>query len=218
MAMLRMLPQQLPAADSPQRDVVARIGDAARLAAERDFDAAARAFKSVAESAPDFPNMHYAYGRFLLDLHDVDGAIAQFQQQIRLDPNHVLARLQIAAAHYRTDSAAGIPFAEEAVKLDPSYPFGHYLLGLLYLDSGDAKRAVTQLETATKMAPKAAAFYFALGSAYAKAGDKLAAARARATFARLNSASSEPTGSTTYGDHIGLQGFGAPSASSAPQE
>ena len=38
------------------------------------------------------------------------------------------------------DSRAGIPFAEEAVKLQPKYPFGHYLLELLYFDTGETVR------------------------------------------------------------------------------
>jgi hypothetical protein len=38
------------------------------------------------------------------------------------------------------DSRAGIPFAEVAVKLQPKYPFGHYLLELLYFDTGETVR------------------------------------------------------------------------------
>jgi predicted Zn-dependent protease len=93
--------------------------------------------------------------------------------------------MQIAAARYRVDSAAAIPFAAEVVKLEPRYPFGHYLLGLLYFDVGDLGRAIPELETAARMVPEEAQFQFTLGNAYARAGRKEAAARARAAFVRL---------------------------------
>ena len=102
----------------------ATVGDAAR-ATMGDF---------LAKEFPAFPNIHYAFGRFLLAVEDTDAAIQQFKEEIENNSRHVRARMQIAAMYYRVDSAAGIPFAQEVVKLEPDYPFGHYLLGLLYLD------------------------------------------------------------------------------------
>ncbi len=65
------------------------------------------------------------------------------------------------------------------------YPFGHYLLGLLYFDTGDIARAIPELEAAVRMIPAESQFQFALGNAYARAGRKEEAARARAAFVRL---------------------------------
>ncbi len=200
MAMLRMAPQQLPAEGSPERSVVLRVGNAQALAADRQFDAARAAYQSVIDSAPGFRGIHYAFGRFLLDAHDVDSAIHEFKQEIANDPTNVMARLQIAAARYRTDSAAGLPFAQEAVRLSPGLPFGHYLLGLLYLDTGDAADAIPNLEIAQKAFPNEPKVYFALGSAYAKTGRKQDAAHARATFIRLNSSRARQPEATVYGE------------------
>src|SRR5439155_26937330 len=111
-----------------------------------------------------------------------DAAIAQFQQEIKRNPDHVHARLQIASAYYRTDSRAGIPFAEQAVKLQPSYPFAHYLLGLLYFDADDNAQAIPQLEAAVRMVPQEPQFYFALGNAYANAGRRQEAPGPRPTL------------------------------------
>jgi predicted Zn-dependent protease len=91
----------------------------------------------------------------------------------------------IAAARYRIDSAAGIPLVRDVVMLRPNYPFGHYLLGLLYLDAGDIAQAIPELETAARMVPAEPQFQFSLGNAYARAGRSADAARARAAFARL---------------------------------
>lgn len=199
MAMLRIRPEQLPT-EAPDRAIVLRVGEGQELATEKNFEAAKSVYQSVVESEPSFPGVHYAYGRFLLDAHDVEGAVAQFEQEIANHPEDVLARLQIAAARYRTDSAAGLPFAQQAVHLDPALPFGHYLLGLLYLDTGDAAKAIPELEVAQKAFPNESKIYFALGNAYAKVGRKQEATRARTTFERLDSSGSAQAETNIYGE------------------
>jgi tetratricopeptide (TPR) repeat protein len=172
--------------NSPGAGVVSAVGHAECRVAQKKFDQARREYSEVVKTYPQYPNIHYAYGRFLLDLNDTEGAIGQFEQEIKNDPNHVFARLQIAAAKYRVDSKGGLPFAEAAVKLNPDLPLAHYLLGLLLLDTGESARAVPELETARRGFPNEAQVYFALGNAYARAGRPQDAARARATFLRLN--------------------------------
>jgi tetratricopeptide (TPR) repeat protein len=184
----------LPTGDAPVRRVVQRAGRAERHAIAKEFDAAKNAYAALAEEAPSVPNVHYAYGRFLLATEDLERGVAEFTKEIARDPGHVRARMQIAAARYRIDSAAGIPFAREVVTLAPSYPFGHYLLGLLYFDTGDITRALPELETAARMAPREAQFQFSLGNAYARAGRQADAARARAAFLRLRG-TDDPTAS-----------------------
>jgi len=191
MTMLRMRPNEAPPSGSAESRVVSTIGQAQALAADKLFDEARRAYQQVVSQSPDFPHIHYAYGRFLLDSRDTDQAIKQFEEEIRRNPNDVNARLQIAAVRYREDSAAGVPYAEQAVKIDPKLPFAHYLLGLLYLDTGKATEAIPELEIAKKSFPNEARVYFALATAYAKVGRKQEAAQARATFTRLNEKSTE---------------------------
>jgi predicted Zn-dependent protease len=73
---------------------------------------------------------------------------------LRRNPAYINSRLEIAANHYKVDSAAGIPYAEEVVRSNPHIPFAHYLLGLLYLDVDQYQRAIPQLEIAEKAFPK----------------------------------------------------------------
>lgn len=200
MAMMRMRPANLPPQGSAEREVVLKLGAAQELAAAKKFEEAKQAYQQIVNSAPEFPAIHYAFGRFLLDAHEVDEAVHEFEQEIKNDPRNVMARLQIAAVRYRTDSAAGLPFAEEAVKLEPRFPFGHYLLGLLYLDVGNAAKAIPQLEFAERHFPEESKIYFALGNAYAKVGRKQEATRARQTFVRLNNAHSQQAETRVYGE------------------
>jgi tetratricopeptide (TPR) repeat protein len=189
MAALRMLPKNLPETGTPGQGVVRRVGRAEELAAAKKFDEAKEEYTKLLSEYPQYPNIHYAQGRMLLMLGDVDAAVAAFQAEIANSPENVPARLQIAAARYRLDSADGLKYAEEAVKLDPGEPFGHYLLGLLCLDTGDFARAISELEFAKKYYAKIPDVYFALGNAYARAGRKQEAAQAREVFLKLNAES-----------------------------
>jgi predicted Zn-dependent protease len=200
MAVLLMQPRVAPSEQSADRHVVLRAGRAEHLSLLKKTEEAKNQYAELVQAFPDFPNVHYAFGRFFLTVQDPESAVPQFQEEIKRDPKHIRARMQIAATHYRVDSAAGIPFAGEVVKLEPSYPFGHYLLGLLYLDTGDVQHAVPALETAVRMAPREAQFQFALGNAYAKAGRREDAARARAAFRNLGGVKDSANKSTTYGD------------------
>jgi tetratricopeptide (TPR) repeat protein len=200
MSALRMLPKNLPEENTPGRAVLRRVGKAEALLATKKFDEARREYASLVADYPGFPNIYYAYGRFLLELSDVDAAVAAFQQEIKNSPQHIPARLQIAAARYRLDSADGLKYAKEAVQLDPAEPFGHYLLGLLYLDTQDFPAAIFELEIAKRSYPKIPDVYFALGNAYARAGQKQAAAQARAAFTRLNAANKKESMETVNQD------------------
>jgi tetratricopeptide (TPR) repeat protein len=194
MGVLLMRPKEAPAEGSPTRAIVQRAGRAERHHMAKEFAAAKRDYVAVVQDAPAFPNLHYAYGRFLLATEDLESGIAEFLKEIEADPRNVRARMQVAAARYRVDSPAGLPFAREVVKLAPDYPFGHYLLGLLYFDTGDIAQALPELETAARMLPDEAQFQFALGNAYARAGRAKEAARARAAFTRLQKGDSSKSG------------------------
>jgi tetratricopeptide (TPR) repeat protein len=194
MGVLLMRPDDAPAEGSPARAIVSRAGRAERHHMAREFAAARREYEALVRDAPAFPNVHYAYGRFLLATADLDSGIRELLQEIEAQPEHVRARMQVAAARYRVDSAAGLPFARQVVTLAPDYPFGHYLLGLLYFDTGDIAQAIPELETAARMLPGEAQFQFALGNAYARAGREKEAAQARAAFTRLRKQESPDAG------------------------
>jgi len=186
MTLLRMTAKTSPAAGTPEAAVVAAMGHAGCLVGQKKYEDAKAILNTVIAQFPQFPNIHYAAGLLLLETGDTQAAVTQFQQEIHNDPQHVLARLKIAAAEYKVDSQAGIPYAVEALKINPQASLGHYLLGLLLLDTGDYKRAIPELEAARASYPNEARLYFALGSAYALAGRTQDAARARAMFQRLN--------------------------------
>jgi tetratricopeptide (TPR) repeat protein len=194
MSVLLIPAKDAPPEGSPTRATVMRAGRAERHYMAAEFPAAKREYAALVQESPAFPNVHYAYGRFLLATEGLESGIQELLKEIEAQRDHVRARVQIAAARHRLDSAAGLPFAIEVVGLAPDYPFGHYLLGLLYFDLGDLTKAIPELETAARMLPGEAQFQFALGNAYARAGRTEEAARARAAFTRLKKNESSGTG------------------------
>jgi tetratricopeptide (TPR) repeat protein len=179
-------------------EVVRRVGGAECLATRGEFGEARQIYQSLVSNHPDNPNLYDGYGSFLLELHDTKNAEKEFRQAIKADPGQVTARLQIAAIQYRVDSQAGLQYAEEAVKLDPRLPFGHYLLGLLLVDTKQYQEAIPQLEMARAAFSGVPNLYYALGTAYSRSGRKRDAESAWATFARLNR-TTEKSGPLYYG-------------------
>lgn len=165
--------------------VVTGTGRSACLAGEKKFDEARAQMDAVIKQFPSYPRVHYAFGLILLDGSDNEGAIRELKQEIMNNPADVVSRLQIAAATYKVNSAAGLPYAAEAVKLAPKEPFAHYLMGVLLLDTGDYQHAIPELEIARRAYTKDSRLYIALATAYSHAGRKEEAARARTESQRL---------------------------------
>ena len=184
-AVFRIAPQVAPPENSPGVSIVERAGHAECLAVQKKYDDARKEYAALAEEYPDYPNIHYVFGKFLAESNDPAGAVSEFQKEIQNNPRDINSRLEIAATQYKINSAAGIPYAEQAVQLNAHVPFAHYLLGLLYLDVDDYQKAIPQLEIAQKAFPNDAKIYFALGSAYSRAGRHRDAEKARITYQQL---------------------------------
>jgi tetratricopeptide (TPR) repeat protein len=186
LAVLLVRPQDAPPIGTPGGTVIERAGEAEALLATRDFEQAKGRYAELTSQFPDYPNLHFAFGRLLLEMNETDEAIEEFKRELKRDPKNVSSMLEIASVRYHVDSQDGLPYAEEAVKLSPLLPFAHYLLGLLRLDTGNAAGAVPELEVAKKAFPNESRVYFSLGNAYARIGRKAEAAKARAEFSRLD--------------------------------
>jgi predicted Zn-dependent protease len=200
LAALLIKPQEAPAEGSPGAGVVERAGQAEILLTSNEFDQAKEKYAQLAGEFPDYPNLHFAFGRLLVETHEPDRAVEEFERELRRDPKHVNSMLEIAVARELVDPEGGLQYAERAAALAPRLPFAHYLVGMLRLDTGDAAGAIPELETARKAFPHEAGVHFSLGRAYAQVGRKAEAAAARAEFARLNAEKAKQPGPSIYED------------------
>lgn len=203
LAALLLKPQETPMEGTPGASVVERAGEAEVLLTANEFDQAKQKYAELTSEFPDYPNLHFAFGRLLLETHETDEAVEQFQLELKRDPKNVNSMLEIAVARELIDAQGGLKYAEEAVKLAPGLPFAHYLVGMLRLDTGDTASAIPELEIAQKAFPKEAGVYFSLGNAYARVGRKEDAAKARSEFARLNARAAKQPGVDSYGGQVG---------------
>jgi len=203
LAILRigMTPKEITI-DYPDRALIRRAGLAEHFAAEKNMSDAQREYDMVVRDYGKVANVQYAYGRFLLLNRDDEGAQAAFQRELQNWPKHALARCQLANIKLRSkDIEGGLPLAEEAVKIAPRLPLGHYVFGRLLLEAGQNDRAIVELETASQMVPNEPKIFFALARAYTKAKRKQDADKARATFTRLSQVESAGQGSALPDDN-----------------
>jgi tetratricopeptide (TPR) repeat protein len=183
---LRIRPVSLPSQYPTTREIARRAGWAEHFAAQEKSDQAMREYDRLATDFPRVHNVQYAYGRYLVVSRHPARAIEAFEREIENSPNHVLARLEIAAIDSKTNPSAGLPYAEEALRLDPQNSLGHYFLGLLLLNTEQPERAIPELKTAARSLPNEARVHYALGNAYARTHRMEDARRERAIFQELD--------------------------------
>ena len=135
LAALLLTPRGSPLEGTPGADVIERAGEAEVLLDSNEFDQAKQKYAQLTSEFPDYPNLHFAFGRLLLETHDTDEALAEFQRELQRDPKNVNSMLEIAAVLRMTDPQGALHYAIEAAKLTPQLPFAHYLLGLLRFDT-----------------------------------------------------------------------------------
>jgi tetratricopeptide (TPR) repeat protein len=202
LAALLLTPKEAPPEGTPGAGVIEGAGEAEVLLDSNQFDPAKQKYAQLTSEFPDYPNLHFAFGRLLLETHDSDEAIAEFQRELQRDPKNVNSMLEIAAVRRMTDPQGALHYAVQAAQLAPQLPFAHYLLGLLRFDTGDPAAAIPELEIAQKAFPQEAEVYFSLGNAYGRAGRKAEAAKARAEFARLKAEEAKQPGPNIYGVQV----------------
>lgn len=185
LSMLRLawLPSEVP---SDQRPLVEHAGRAAFHQAGRRLADARTEYEQLVRLYPKTPNVHYMHGVFLL-LENPDDALVEFRRELEISGPHLPALLQIAFEYIkRADYAAGLPFAEQAVRLAPNSFPARNALGRILLETGDVTRAVAELETGVRMQPGNPEMHFALARAYGRIGRKEDAQNSRAAFLKLS--------------------------------
>ena len=187
LATLRMplLPSELPA---DRREMVLLAGRGSYYQAARLSGPARPAFEELASRYPDSPNVHYAYGVFLLG-EDPDRALEEFKKELKQSPGHSWSMLQIAFEYIkRSDWEAARPWAQQAVDTAPQDFAGRRALGQVLFELGETTGAIEQLERGVALAPDSPSLRFVLARAYQKAGRPVDADREREEFRKLQQA------------------------------
>ena len=185
LATLRMplLPVEAP---PDRREMVLMAGRASYMMATRNTAASEKAFEALAARYPETPNVHYAYGVFLLQ-EKPDKAIEEFKRELELQPGHPWSLMQISYEYLkRGDAQSALPWAQQAVAAAPNAFPSRKALGQALLETGDVDGAIKELLIGIKLAPDSPGLHFTLARAYQRAGRADDAAREREEFTRLD--------------------------------
>jgi tetratricopeptide (TPR) repeat protein len=178
-----MFPNEVP---PDRREMVMMAGRGSYMMATRQTAAAAQAFQGLVERYPETPNVHYAYGVYLL-IEQPDKAIEEFKRELQVQPNHSDSLMQIAAEYVKESNPdAAMPWAKQAVDVAPNSFAAHKVLGDALLASNDIEGAIKELETSAQFAPDSPSTHLSLAKAYQRAGRSEAAMKEREEFARLD--------------------------------
>jgi tetratricopeptide (TPR) repeat protein len=185
MATLRMamLPSELP---PDRREMILMAGRASYQMATRNTAAAGKGFEALVLRYPETPNVHYAYGVYLL-LEQPDRALDEFKKELELQPGHPQSLMQLAFEYLnRGDAGEALSWARQAVAAAPKDFAARKALGQALLETGDVPGAIAELEHGVKLAPESPGLHFTLARAYQKAGRLEDATREREEFTRLD--------------------------------
>jgi tetratricopeptide (TPR) repeat protein len=179
---LPFLPQEIP---PDKREQLIMAGRAGFSMAARRMDEARAAFDGLLARYPNEPNVHYAFGVYLLN-QDADAAMKEFRRELEISPSHHPAMVQMAFEYLKRDEYnEALPLAEKAVQLAPKMFPARNVLGRVLLELGQVERAIKELDEGVRLAPSSPEMHFALARAYTRAGRKEEAAREREIFKRL---------------------------------
>jgi tetratricopeptide (TPR) repeat protein len=179
---MKALPGDLP---RDKAEVVRMAGEAAILGWQKRPGEAMSQAEKLLEKYPAQPNANYLMGYLKLLDHDPK-AIEYFEREVKIQPDHVQARLQIAYEYVnRGQPDKGLSYAKQAVSLAPDDFIARDIYGRILLAVDDVKSAVPELEAAVQLQPANAEAHLHLATAYNRSGRKEAAARHREIFATL---------------------------------
>lgn len=167
-------------------ELVMKAGAAGWANDTHHMDQAKALYEDLVAAYPKEPNVHYAYGTFLVAL-DQEAAVAEFERELQITPEHVPALVEESFLCLKMGQLdKSMELAQRAMNIEPKNYAPHNIAGRILVENGDMDHGIQELEIAAKLAPGIPQPHFNLAQAYQRAGKKADAAREFATFERLN--------------------------------
>jgi tetratricopeptide (TPR) repeat protein len=103
-------------------------------------------------------------------------AIADYNQAIKIQPNHARIYIDRGLARLRIEDTSGAKSDfEEFIKRRPDHFLGYWRLGNLQAKQGALEKAINLLSKSIELNPKRARLYFDRGKIHSKNGDEISA-------------------------------------------
>jgi len=163
-----LLPKDLP---MEKQDLVAAVGNAARLWMLGDTAKTGPAFQALLKSYPNAPGVHYFYASYLLSFRPAEEAMVELKRELELNPHNPDARATIALLMVRAGASnAALPLARQAAEDGPTCPMAQFTYGLILGENAELQQAIQRLETAERLDPANLEYHMGLAGLYSKAG------------------------------------------------
>ncbi|RMG81148.1 MAG: SDR family NAD(P)-dependent oxidoreductase [Bacteroidetes bacterium] len=132
------------------------LGELAEL--HHDHLAAKSYFEKVAQTNPDFPNIHYRLGVLLLNHFETESksAVRHLKKAIKKNKRHADAwyRLGILYNEHFDKHWKAVKAFKKTLKINKKHPFANYDLAVIYHRLGDRARAYKYYKKAVKINPE----------------------------------------------------------------
>ncbi len=140
-----------------------------------EYADAEKEFKATLKIKSD-PIVHNNLGLVYIKQNRLALARSEYLVAIKADPNHLEARVNLAALHLKQGfPERAIKELQGALKIDFDFPLAHYGLGIIYRNEKNLARAILEFKLAIYLDPKNPDFRNALGMTYWLAGNLLGA-------------------------------------------
>ncbi len=156
--------------------------EAEGLESQGKWDEAIAQYRKILEQNPKVPNIHYRLGQALLSQSNTaanaESAKAEFQEELKVDPNSAAAEFMLGELARRAGEWPGaIEHFQRASKLDEGFLEAYLALGMSLNSAGSFAQAVAPLRQYVKLDPADPAGHYQLALAYARTGRKQEADR-----------------------------------------
>jgi tetratricopeptide (TPR) repeat protein len=105
-------------------------------------------------------------GKRLFDQRNYDGAIREFDEAIKLDPNMAEAYAYRARAYVGNNNDQALSDANKAIQLNSRLAMGYLARGNVYRNKKDYDRAIADYTEAIRLDPQNAIAYYNRGNSY----------------------------------------------------
>jgi tetratricopeptide (TPR) repeat protein len=162
--------------DAPRpADVTGAASDlfqqAADLIEKEQFSAAIPLLQKAVILAPNEGPIHHYLGYALWKTHEWNGATAEFEKALKLDPNDPYTKyFQARIAYSQNQVDRAIHLYEEVINSDRPIFDTYQRLGQAYLRKGDLAKALETTQAALQQTPWDGAVHYQLARIYQRAG------------------------------------------------
>lgn len=162
-----------------QQELFFQAGKAELYSMAGDLKTAGQTLDEMVERLPDAPNVHYLYGMCILQ-SDPDRAIEEFRRELTIAPANAQTGAMLAWVLFlRHEYTSALPYAQHAIKSDPTLALAQMIYGRLLVETGAVERGIGHLEVAEKLDPGNLEEHLALVTAYSRCGRTRDARRER---------------------------------------